>query len=77
MVKTKVKMNETVCLGVSVLNIRKIGMYEYWQDDLKSSCCNQVKLCYMDMENFIVHVKANDVHADLEENVEARFDARN
>ena len=31
----------------------------------------------MDMENFIVHVKANDVHADLEENVEARFDARN
>ena len=31
----------------------------------------------MDMENFIVHVKPNDVYADLEENVEARFDARN
>ena len=30
MVKTEVKMNETVCLGISVLNIRKIGMYEYW-----------------------------------------------
>ena len=42
--KTKVKMNETACLGVSVLNIRKIEMYEYWYDGLKPSYCNKVKL---------------------------------
>ena len=41
--KTKVKMNETVCLGVSVLNVREIEMYEYWYDDLKPSYCNKVK----------------------------------
>ena len=75
--KTKIKMNETACLGVSVLNIRKIEMYEYWYDDLKPSYCNKVKLCSMDMEIFIVHVKRNDVYADREENVKTRLNTTN
>ena len=70
-------MNETACLGVSVLNVRKIEMYEYWYDDLKPSYCNKLKLCSMDMENFIVHVKLNDVYADCEEDVETRFSTTN
>ena len=35
MKKTKVKMNKPVYLGISILDISKILMYEFWYDYLK------------------------------------------
>ena len=33
--KTKVKMNKSICLGLSILDISKIFMYEFWYDYMK------------------------------------------
>ena len=33
------------------------------------------KLCYMDTDSFIVHIKTEDIHKDILEDVETRFDA--
>ena len=33
-----------------------------------------VKLCYMDIDSFIVHVKTDDVCKDFAEDVETRFE---
>ena len=63
--KTKVKMNKPVYLGLSMLHTSNILMYEYWNDYLKPKYGNNVKLCYMDADCFIVHVKKNSVYADL------------
>ena len=48
MKKTKVKMNKPIYLGLSILEISKILMYEFWYDYMKPKYGNDVKLCYMD-----------------------------
>ena len=40
-------------------------MYEYWYDYIKPNYGDNVKICYMDTDNLIVHVKLEDVYADL------------
>ena len=44
--KTKVKINKPVYLGLSILDISKILMYEFWYDYMKSKYGDNVKLCY-------------------------------
>ena len=41
-------------------------MYEYWHDYIKPNYGDNVKICYMDTDNLIVHVKLEDVYADLQ-----------
>ena len=52
-------------------------MYEFWYDYVKPKYGENTKLCYMDTDSFIVHVKTEDVHKDIEESVETRFDTAN
>ena len=35
--KTKVKMNKPIYLGLSILDISKILMYEFWYDYMKKN----------------------------------------
>ena len=60
MKKTKVKMNKPIYLGLSILEICKILMYEFWYDYVKPKYDNNVKLCYMDTDSFIMNIKTND-----------------
>ena len=46
--KTEVKMNKPIYLGLSILDISKILMYELWYDYMKPKYNDNVKLCYMD-----------------------------
>ena len=48
--KTKVKMNKPIYLGLSIFEISKLLMYEFWYDYMKPKYGNNVKLCYMDTE---------------------------
>ena len=73
MKKTKVKMNKPIYLGLSILEISKILMYEYWCDYMKPKYDNNVKLCYMDTDSFIMNKKTNDFYKDIAKDVENRF----
>ena len=53
MKKTKVKMNKPVYLGMSILDISKTLMYEFWYDYVKPKYNDKAKLCYMDTEAFL------------------------
>ena len=55
--KIKVKMNKPVYLGLSILEISKILMYEFWYHYIKPKYPNNAKLCYMDTDSFIINVK--------------------
>ena len=57
MKKTKVKMNKQIYLGLSILEISKTLMYEFWYDDMKLKYNHDVKLCYMDTDSFIMNIK--------------------
>ena len=77
MKKTKVKMNKPVYLGLSILEISKTLMYEFWYDYLKPKYGDNVKLCSVDTDRFIVHIKTNDFYKDIANDVEKRFDTSN
>ena len=77
MEKTKVKMNKPIYLGLSILEISKILMYEFWYDYIKPKYGNKVKWCYMDTDSFIMNIKTNDFYEDITNDVESRFDTSN
>ena len=77
MKKTKVKMNKPIYLGLSILEISKTLMYEFWYDYMKPKYANNVKLCYMDTDSFIMNIKTNDFYKDISNDVENRFDTSN
>ena len=77
MKKTKVKMNKPIYLGLSILGISKILMYEFWYDYMKPKYNDDVKLCYMDTDTFVMHIKINDFYKDISDDVDNRFDTSN
>ena len=77
MKKTKVKMNKPAYLGLSILDISKTLMYEFWYDYMKPKYGDNVKLCYMDTDSFIMHIKTEDFYKDIANDVERRFDTSN
>ena len=77
MKKVKVKMNKPIYLGLSILDISKITMYEFWYDFMKSKYGNRAKLFYMDTDSFIINIKTEDFYEDISENVIERFDTSN
>ena len=52
-------------------------MCDFWYGFIKPTDGENAKLCYMDRDNFIVHVKPDDNYKDIAEDVETRFDNLN
>ena len=77
MKKTKAKMNKPIYLGLSILEISKILIYEFWYDYMKPKYNDKVRLCYMDTDSFVMHIKTNDFYIDIASDVENRFDTSN
>ena len=75
--KVKVKMNKPIYLGLSILDINKITMYEFWYDYVKSKYEDKARLCYMDTDSFVVNIKTKDFYKDIAENIKERFDTSN
>ena len=50
---------------MSILEISKTLMYEFWYDYMKPKYGNNVKLCYMDTDSFIMHIKTEDIYKDI------------
>ena len=58
--KTQILMNKLDYLRLSILDLSKTVMYEFWYDYVKPRYGENTKLCYMDTDSFIVPVK-NDI----------------
>ena len=50
-------MNKPEYLGLSILEISKTLMYEFWYDYIKPKYQNNAKLCYIDTDSFIINIK--------------------
>ena len=75
--KVKVKMNKPIYLGLSILDISKITMYEFWYDYVKIKYEDKARLCYMDTDSFVVNIKTKDFYKDISQDVNKRFDTSN
>ena len=65
MKKMKVKMNKPVYLGLSIFEISKTLMYEFWYDYIEQKYQSKAKLCYMDIDSFIIQIKAEDFYQGI------------
>ena len=74
MKKTKVKMNKPIYLGLSILEISKTLLYEFWYHYMKPKYGDNVILCYMDTDSFIMRIKTEDFYEDIANDVEKGFD---
>ena len=75
--RTKVKMNKSIYLGLSILEISKLLMYEFCYDYMKPKYGESVKLCYMDTDSFIMNTKTKYFYKDVINDVEKRFGTSN
>ena len=58
-------MNRPIYLGLSILEISKILMYEFWYDCMKPKYNDNVRLCYMDTDSFVMNIKTNDFYIKI------------
>ena len=74
---TRVKMKKLIYLGMSILDISKTLMYEFWYDYIKPKYQDKAKLCYMDTDTFVIYIKTEDFYKDIANDVEEWFDTSN
>ena len=73
----QILINKPVYLGLSIQELRKILMYEFWYDYVKAKYGKKAKLCLNDTHSFIVYTKIDDIYKDIAEEFERRFDILN
>ena len=54
-------MNKPVYLELSILELSKILMYEFWYYYVKPKYGEKSKLSSLDADSFIVYIKADDI----------------
>ena len=71
--KIKVVMNKPVYLGQVILDLSKIVMYEFHYDYMKPKYGENLKLCYMDTDSLVYHIKIKDFYEDIAGDAKERF----
>ena len=57
MKKREFYMNKPIYLAQAILDISKTIMYEFWYDYIKPKYANNVELCYMHTDSFVMKIK--------------------
>ena len=70
-------MNKPIYFNMSILDITKKIKYEFWYDYIKPKYQDKAKLCYMDTDSFIIHIKTKDFYKDIAYDFEKVFDILN
>ena len=60
-----------------MLDISKTLVYEFLYDYIRPKYQEKAKLCYMDTDSFIIHIKTEDFSEDVADDVEKWFDNSN
>ena len=74
MKKTRIKMIKPIYLGMSMLDISKMIMYQFWYDYIKPKHGERAQLCYTDTDSFVILIQTDDFFEDISNDVERWFD---
>ena len=73
--KVKVIVKMPVYLDQVILDLSKIIMYEFsYNYMVPKYSLEKLKLCDMDTDSLVYHIKTKDFYADIAEDVQTRFD---
>ena len=70
-------MTKPLYLGMSILDVSKIPMYEFWYNYIIPKYGDKAKLFYTDSDNFIIYIKTEDFFEDISNNVGKWFHTSN
>ena len=63
--KMQILMNMPIYSDLSILNVIKTVMYEFWYAYLKPKYNENAKVCYTDADGVIVHLEAEHIYKDI------------
>ena len=69
--KTQIRMDKSVYLGLSILELSKMSMCKFWYYYVKQKYSEKTKL------RFIINIKTDDIYKDIAEDVKSRYDTLN
>ena len=72
-----VNLNKPIYLGLTILSLSKIKMYEYWYNEMKTKYGDRIRLCYIDTGSFIMHIKTENFYKDIADDVAKQYDTSN
>ena len=75
--KNQILMNKAVYLGLSILELSKLLMCEFWYDFVKPKYGEKKNKIMPYGYSFIVYIKTDDINKDITEDIETRFDTSN
>ena len=59
---------------MSILDVSKTLMYEFWYDYVKPKYNKKAKLCYINTDSFVINIFTEDVFEDINNDVQRWFD---
>ena len=71
--KTNLKIDKPIYVGLSIRELSKTVMYEFWYDNIKLKYQEKRNLCYMDTNSFFVNIKTEGVYKDIVNDFEKWF----
>ena len=74
MKKTSLTMDKPVYLGMSILDLSKITMFDFHYQYIKPKYGNRAKLLFTDTDSFLYEIQTEDFYKDISEDVKDRFD---
>ena len=74
MKKTSLTMNKPVYLGMSILDLSKILMYDFHYNYIKPKYGNKAKLLFTDTDSLLYEIQTEDFYKDISGDVRDRFD---
>ena len=63
--KEKVLLNKPIFVGMAILDISKVLMFDYYYNHLKVKYADRVKLLYTDTDSVVIHVTTEDMYEDM------------
>ena len=67
-------MKKPIYFGMSISDIGKTFMYEFWYYYIKPKYKYRAKQCYTDTDSFIIYIKSEDFYEDSSNDDEKWFD---
>jgi hypothetical protein len=70
MAKTKVTYNRPMVVGMCILDLSKVLMYDFHYNTMMKTYGNKCKLLFTDTDSLCYHIKTDDVFEDIKEHKE-------
>ncbi|KAJ4449536.1 hypothetical protein ANN_00937 [Periplaneta americana] len=64
--RTQILFDKTLYVGMCILELSKVHMYNFHYSIMKEQFGDKLKLCYMDTDSFIYLIETDDLYHDLQ-----------